>query len=68
MIVHKNERCVIQILTRNTRKFMKIQGRGVKIMSIKCCEEKGRFGLHLQGLGPNLSVGKKHQPEETLLH
>lgn len=68
MIAQENERCVIQILTRNRRKFKKIRGRGVKIMSIKCCEEKGCFGLRFQGLGPNLSVGKKHQPEETLLH
>lgn len=53
MVVHENERWRIQILIgkSNTRKFKKIWGRGIKIMSLKCCEEKGVgcFVLRLQG-------------------
>lgn len=70
MIVHKNERWEIQIPIgkSNRRKFKKNWGRGIKIASLKCCQEKGCFVLHLQGLDPKLSVGKKDQRDETLFH
>lgn len=70
MIVHKNERWEIQIPIgkSNRRKFKKNWGRGIKITSLKCCQEKGCFVLHLQGLDPKLSVGKKDQRDETLFH